>query len=239
MTPRLTGHRGAAGLAPENTLAAIRAGLAAGAELLEVDVALSRDGRVVCFHDDRLERLTPTSGPIAERDWRELAELPVLPDSFGGRFPEARIPLLEDVVAAAGAATLVVELKPDSRRPEALVAGALAVLAGVLPRCRLISFSAELLRIARRNAPTARLGVLATPNRSDLLVPLARELGAEAIHPHHSRADAELVAAAHAAGLLVNAWTVNRPEDARPLAERGVDEITTDYPDRIREALRG
>jgi glycerophosphoryl diester phosphodiesterase len=207
--------------------------------MLEVDVLLSRDARVVCFHDERLERLTASSGPVAERDWAELSRLRVLPDAFEGRFPEARIPLLSEVLAAAPEATLVVELKPDAQRTAAAVEAVLAVLGGELPRCRLISFSPEMLRAVRRRSPAARLGVLTTPNRSDQLLPLAAEVRAEAIHPHHSRAEQALVEAARGAGVRVNAWTVNLPEDARRLADLGVDELTTDYPDRIGAALAG
>src|SRR4051794_35718365 len=94
-TPLIVGHRGAAGLAPENTLAGFLKALELGVRCIEFDVRLTRDGAPVIFHDDRLDRVTAESGLVAERAWAELREVAVLPGAFGGAYPDARIPALE------------------------------------------------------------------------------------------------------------------------------------------------
>lgn len=233
----LVGHRGAALRAPENTLPSFRLALELGAAAVELDLRLSRDGRLLCFHDDRLERLTPASGRVADHDWTELAALPVMPGSFGGAYDAGcplgvRIPLFADVLSALPDARLVVELKAEPGRSELLVQAAVAAIAaaGAGPRCRVISFEPELLRRARALDPALELGVLSGPDQGDRLFPLAAELRAAVLHPHHRLVTAELLAAARAAGLRVNAWTVNDPAAAVRFAALGVEEITTDDP---------
>src|ERR687886_149382 len=71
----VTGHRGAAGYAPENTMPAFEKALATGADVIEFDVHLSRDGRCVVIHDDRLERTTDGQGLVWEHSWSELKKL--------------------------------------------------------------------------------------------------------------------------------------------------------------------
>lgn len=206
---------------------------AAGAGGVELDVRLTRDGVVVCFHDDRLDRVTAARGPLAERTWAELAALPVLPGAFAGTFPSARIPTLQDVYAALAPEThVVVELKAVPAAPELLVERTLSIIdgAGALSRTRIISFERELLQLVRRRSASALLGALAGRGDLPTLLPQAMEVGAEAIHVHHSLVNAPLLTDARERGFLVNAWTVNTVEAARRLSALGVDEITTDDP---------
>src|SRR5438105_14362327 len=100
--PLVFAHRGGAALAPENTMAACANGLAAGADGLELDVRLSRDGRVVVHHDRTLDRTTALTGPIGRRSADELNE--------------AAVPLLSDVLARHRDARVIIELKEN--RPE-------------------------------------------------------------------------------------------------------------------------
>jgi glycerophosphoryl diester phosphodiesterase len=244
--PRSTtvcGHRGAAGLAPENTLPSFHKAVELGVRVLELDLHLSRDGQVVCLHDDRLDRVTAETGPVSERDWAELAGIPVLPGAFEGRYPEARIPLFRDVLVELPTnCRFLVELKRDTQRPQALVAASLAVIvaAGAAERCRIISFEPELLRRTRAALDAAQpelhavtLGVLVGGRDRELLLPLAREVRAQALHPHHSLVDDALLVEARAGGFAVSTWTVNDAARFGELAALGVDEVTADYPDRL------
>lgn len=207
---------------------------------MELDVRLTQDTRVVCFHDERLDRVTPQQGRVADWTWDSLSEVPVLPTAFGGAYPEARVPLLAEVFRALPEdCFFLVELKADLERPEALVRATLEVIqqAGAGARCRIISFEQDLLlraRAALQEVPQPErptLGVLVGARNPEALLQRAREVEAEALHPQHSWIDAELVAAAREGGFLVNAWTVNSAEDVRRLRALGVDEITTDYPE--------
>lgn len=228
------GHRGAAGLAPENTLPSFRKAVELGVRVLELDVRLTRDGVPVVFHDDRLDRVTAGRGLLAEHDWAGIAVLPVLPESFRGAYPEARIPELASLLPALPAdCRYLVELKPDPERGRELVDRTLAVLraAGNLTRCRFISFDWDLLTRVRELEADAALGLLTGKPVWDALFSRAAELRAETVQPQHGLVDEAFLRRARDGGLRVNAWTVNRPEEVRRLAQMGMDEITTDYPD--------
>jgi glycerophosphoryl diester phosphodiesterase len=233
MQPIIAGHRGAAGIAPENTLPSFRKAAELGVRLIELDVRLTRDGQLVCFHDDRLDRVTAARGPVAEWDWAALAEVEVLPGAFHGAYPGTRIPRLADVLADLPAdCHFLVELKAEPVRPELLVERTLAEIsaAGADERCRIISFDLELLRLARQSS--LNLGVLVATRDAAQLFPRACELGASAVHPPHNLVTPLLVTEARDGGFLLNTWTVNTADDFRRLAALGVDEITTDYPDQ-------
>jgi len=235
MPPIVVGHRGAAGLAPENTLPGFLHAYSLGLRLLELDVRLTRDGRAVCFHDDRLDRLTAAVGPVSAWDWEPLAALPVLPGAFDGAYADARIPLLETVLSAVPHdCRFLVELKADPERPDELVAATLEILqsSGALDRCRVISFEQELLERVRALGDFP-LGVIVGGRDGAALLPRARAVGAVAVHPHHSLVDPDLIAAARSGGFQLNTWTVNSREEYDRLASLGVDEVTTDFPDRL------
>lgn len=239
----IVGHRGAAGLAPENTLPSFRKSLEVGVPFVELDVRLTRDGVPVCFHDDRLDRVTPERGAVGEWEWEQLQYVPVLPGAFQGAYPEARIPSLEQVLRGLPTdCRFLVELKPEAERAEELVrlTRELLVVTGALGRCRWISFDHDLLcRVrtqlvelpeytATRPLP---LGVLVSERHLDRLLPVASELQADAVHIPHAAVNAAFLRSARDAGFLVSAWTVNTPEEVRRLTALGVDEITSDYPD--------
>lgn len=241
----IAGHRGAAAVAPENTLPAFQKAWEAGARMVELDVRLSRDGKPVIFHDDRLDRITPERGLVSERDYEELIRIPVMPGAFGGAFPNARIPLLSQAMASIPEdTTVLVELKPESKRAQELVDHSLEAIGRHVRRCRFISFDHNLLRLLRQSRPgegpmgalrdgsKLRLGVLTNARDRAKLIEVGREVKAEALHAPHGSIDAEWRAAAREAGFLVNAWTVNTEADWKRLADLGVEEITTDNPER-------
>ncbi|HEU4753195.1 MAG TPA: glycerophosphodiester phosphodiesterase family protein [Armatimonadota bacterium] len=230
--PSIAGHRGAAGTAPENTLTSFLAAAALGIPWVELDVRLSRDEVPVVFHDDRLDRVTPERGRVDERSWEELSRIPVLPGAFGGRYPDARIPSLEQVLTSLPAGCgILAELKSDPERPERLVRRALETLAPHVERLRILSFDWDLLRAVRVASPGVALGVLASQRQLEAALDAATELRAAAIHAPHGLLTPEWHLRARNAGFLVNAWTVNTAEDMQRLAGLGVVEITTDYPE--------
>src|SRR6266851_289272 len=212
--PLVFAHRGGSALAPENTLEAFDNGLALGADGLELDVHLSRDGAVVVHHDRMLDRTTTLRGPIADRTANELSR--------------AGVPLLEEVLTRYRAARIIIEMKVN--RPE-LAAASIDVIrrANAVDRVCLGAFGLRVLRAARALEPiiatsAAREEVRWALYRSWCRWPVSRVAYAGYQVPEVAGwtrvVSARFVALAHDAGLGVQVWTVDREEDARRLAVR-------------------
>jgi glycerophosphoryl diester phosphodiesterase len=235
----IVGHRGAAGVAPENTLPSFEAAWSAGVAWVETDVRLTRDGVPVLLHDATLERTTTGHGAVSAVTWEELRRLDA-GIRFASSFAGTRVPRLAELLTAApDHSGVLIELKAEAQRADLLIQQVLSAVeaAGATESVRMISFEPELLeRIARtlldRTLPTGLIA--STP---DNLVETALRLGCAAVHPRLTALSPALVAAAHAAGLRVNTWTANTAEQVRHAADAGVDEITTDFPVMVAQAL--
>jgi glycerophosphoryl diester phosphodiesterase len=229
----LVGHRGAAGCAPENTMASFREGLAQGADIIELDVQLSADGHVVAFHDDQLDRTTDGRGPLAERT---LAELEALDAGswFDPRFAGETIPTLEEVLTwAKGRVPLFIELKIGALSDSALDAAVveLIVAHAMVDQVMVISFDHQALRRVKMCLPEMATGALYVVPPHDA-VKLAREIGADAVMPLWRTVTPQDVALCHDAGLSVNAWGPD--VDYAALIASGVDCVNADHPARVR-----
>lgn len=242
--PLVFAHRGGRALGPENTLAAFDLGLAAGADGLELDVHLSRDGVPVVHHDAELDRCTDWSGPIAGRTADELATLDAAYryDDSGG-FPfrgrGLGVPTLAEVLARYPDVPVIVEIKSGT------VATAHAVVevvraAGAVPRVCVGSFSLGALRAVRAAEPALAtsagrdegqralyrtwlgLGVGRVAYRAFQVPERAGRL--RVVTP-------SIIRSAHRAGLAFQVWTINQPPDMWRLLDWGVDALISDRPD--------
>ncbi|MDE8808824.1 glycerophosphodiester phosphodiesterase family protein [Aeromonas hydrophila] len=223
---QIIAHRGASGLAPENTLKAIRLALALGTGAIEIDVQLA-DGELWVFHDRRLERCTDGSGVLTAQSRAYLASL----DAGEGE----RIPTLWQVMEAiAGQAELHIELKGAQTADEVarLTRRAEAEL-GFAPTQWVVSsfHHPELARFAALR-PDIRLGAL-TSTIPLTLAKFAAELGTWSLNCDVDFVDQSLVQDAHDRGLKVLVYTVDEPADQAMLAAIGVDGIFTNRPDRF------
>ncbi|AGM45204.1 glycerophosphodiester phosphodiesterase [Aeromonas hydrophila] len=223
---QIIAHRGASGLAPENTLKAIRLALALGAGAIEIDVQLA-DGELWVFHDRRLERCTDGSGVLTAQSRAYLASL----DAGEGE----GIPTLWQVMEAiAGQAELHIELKGAQTADEVarLTRRAEAEL-GFAPTQWVVSsfHHPELARFAALR-PDIRLGAL-TSTIPLTLAKFAAELGAWSLNCDVDFVDQALVQDAHKSGLKVLVYTVDEPADQAMLAAIGVDGVFTNRPDRF------
>jgi len=236
---RIVGHRGAAGIAPENTLPSFEAAWAAGVAWVETDVRLTRDAVPVLMHDTTLDRTTTGQGAVSALTWDELRRLDA-GVRFAPKFAGTRVPRLADLLAAAaGRSGVLIELKAEAERADLLVQRVLAAVeaARATASVRLISFEPELLERVTGATPDAALPTGLIASTAAGLVETARRLGCDAIHPRLTALSPELVAAARATGLRVNAWTANTPEQVRQAIALGVDEITTDFPALARQVI--
>ena len=231
-------HRGASAAAPESTEEAIRLAFRLRADMVELDVHMTADRRLVIFHDDRLDRTTDGHGLLRRRRYAELARL----DAgawFASRFAGQRILLLSQALRVARSHRVNLELK-GTAQPRQLIERVVRCLrqARATTRVLVSSFDVSLLARLRRAQPRIALALLCRWRPRPALERAVR-LGCVAFHPHASLVTPALVRDARAAGLRVHTWTVEDPRQARRLVRLGVQGLVTNVPDRIRRALAG
>lgn len=238
--PVVVAHRGSSGTAPQNTLAAFEAAVAAGARVLEIDLHLSADGVPVVMHDPVVDATTDGTGALAELT---LAELRTLDAGgwFAPRFAGQRIPTLDEVLDLLGRSPgmdLLCEYKGLWSPDEAAVTLRAIRDAGLADRTMVQSFRPATVAALREIAPDVPRSLLVEHPPADL-VGQAVELGAVAVSVATAlvAADDDLVARCRDAGLRVVAWTANDAEDWAMLTAAGVDAIITDHPSRLRAWL--
>lgn len=232
--PPVIGHRGAAGLAPENTLASFRAAADLGVEMVEFDVRLTADFQPVVFHDDTLERTTDGNGAVALRSLAELKRLDA-GSWFAPRFGGERIASLDEVLLLCLRLGLGVnmEIKPDSGREVETARLALERAAALWPgagRAPLVSsFVGACLAVARDLAPSWPRGLLVKGVPEDWRDTVAL-YGCSTVHADHRHLDPAPVAAITQAGYCVLAYTVNDRARVGELRQMGVRSVFSDFP---------
>ena len=250
--PLVFAHRGGTALAPENTLAAFDNGLALGADGLELDVHLSRDGVVVVHHDRTLDRTTNLQGPLAHYTAWDLSRADAGSrfrggDTFPTRGGAVGVPTLIDVLRRYRDASIIVELKVNTSAMAEAVVGVIRA-ADALERVCLASFGRAALRAARSIEPAiatsaAREDVRWALYRSWCRWPVARPSYDGYQVPEWAGlthvVSPRFVADAHRAGLGVQVWTVDDAVNARRLLGWGVDALITDRPDVVVPVARG
>lgn len=227
-------HRGASAYAPENTLAAFRLSALLGADGIELDVHLTKDGEVVVCHDAAINRTSDGEGVIEEMTLDELRRFSFgYPAAFRKRFEDEKIATLGEVYKEILPTGLVinVELK---RSLDGLVDKVLELelLYGATGQVIYSSFVPEYLLELKSKAPDCFVAPLYGDDPEYLS--LGEQLNAAALHPSFAPvlADPNYIQNAHNAGLRVHAYTPNSKEDLRALMDAGVDAVITNYPDR-------
>ncbi|GIW43325.1 MAG: glycerophosphoryl diester phosphodiesterase [Candidatus Binatia bacterium] len=243
--PRILGHRGAAGQAPENTLPSFALALALGADVLEFDVHPTRDGFVVVIHDDTVDRTTDGSGLVRELTLRQIEQLDAgYHFSRDGRdFPfrghGVRIPTFPAVLQHFPLATCNVEIKENDG---AFIDEVIATIRRLDATHRVLvaAENGDIMDHVRRHAPDLVTSFSAkdvlhfmdclqhsqwshyeAPGIALQIPPRVGDI--ELVRP-------ELVAAAHRLGIEVHVWTINDPEQMRSFLDMGVDGIVSDLP---------
>jgi glycerophosphoryl diester phosphodiesterase len=235
-------HRGASATAPENTLSAVRAAVACGADGVEIDVRRSRDGEFVVVHDATLGRTTDVprhrwrrSAPrVEELTLRQLRRLDA--GSWKGpSFVGERIPTLADVMelVASTPARLLIEVKrPVGSRPRDLHDLAALLESAPLPHRRITvqSFDCRVPRDLREKLPGVTLAVLTRSIQGNLG---AYSRWADQVSLHHKSLDRRTVDAVKGCGMHCVTWTVNDPVSMGRVLRLGVDGVITDHPDAL------
>lgn len=254
-TPIVIGHRGCAGDAPENTLAAFEAGLRAGASILESDVHLSRDGIPVLIHDDHVDRVTDGSGAVAELSLAELQALDAgyrfSPDGgtthpFRGR--GIRIPTFEEALASHPGVRFNIEIKADG--PGSLESTVDVVVRQGREELTLLTVAEEPqmqrlrqhlgrrgLRLAQGACTADVVAVIRSSEAGGAPQTPAMALQIPAEFAGRPLVTRELIEHAHRHGIQIHVWTINETDEMNALLDLGVDGLVTDYPGRLAACL--
>ncbi len=288
----LIGHRGARGLAPENTLPAFARALSLGVTILELDTAITKDGVVVISHDpalnpnitrDKNGKWLEKTGPVIHSlSFDELQQYDVgrlKPDTkYAKSFPEqkavdgTRIPKLTDLFALLKKSgndrvrfnieLKVSPLKPDETLdPETYTKRVLELIRreGMEARTNILSFDWRTLQVVQKMAPKIPTVYLSVQRSFDNIlaykpegspwtagfqhqdhgsVPkMVKAAGGGTWAPYFGDLSETTLKEAHALGLKVAVWTVNDPAQIKKMLDLGVDGITTDRPDLVRQAM--
>jgi glycerophosphoryl diester phosphodiesterase len=251
------GHRGAAAVRPENTIPSFAEAIRAGADYIELDLHATRDDQLVVAHDFEINTAI-CRGPGGKRAIRSLTlaevrqydcgslTLPSFPRQVA--VPGTRIPALGevfDLVAKHPRVKVNVEIKSSDKHPDFSPAPdafcrmvAAAIRARKMEKRVLVqSFDFRIVKAMAKAAPELELAALyGTGNRD--FTDIARETGVRMVNPHFKLITEAKVRAAHAAGIRIMAWTVDRPEDWPTVLATGVDGIITNDPAGLIEYLR-
>lgn len=227
--PLLIGHRGYPAKFPENTLAAFEGAMQAGCDMIELDVTLSRDRKVVVIHDDTLDRTTNGKGPVLERTLEEIKRLDA-GSWFAPRFSAERIPELSEVMElTAGRCMLNIEIKQsafEAGYPIDAIEHQVVTLvraSGAMNRVIISSFDKRILeRIAAMDAPPA-IAYISDHGVDKRVLDMLLAMKAFSWHPSFKVLTRDQVDMLHTAGLKVFPWTINTRAEAEKVLALGVD----------------
>lgn len=240
--PLIYAHRGASAYAPENTVPAFLLAAELGADGIEFDVKVTRDGNVIVLHDQTLERTTTGTGNFKNYGFDELRKLDA-GIKFQGNFKDVRIPTLEEVFEAVGGRLGInIELTNYATPNDNLIERTAKILEQVNDHSKIMfsSFNWGNLKKARILCPDIPCGLLAMPSIAGWASRsfLSRNVPHEALHPYFSDVNEGNVGKIHRQGKKMNVWTVDDPKEMVRLRELGVDMIMTDDPLLALKTLR-
>ncbi len=248
--PLIIAHRGASAHAPENTIAAFRAAVDAGADGIEFDVRLAKDGVPVVIHDRTLNRTGRINGTVPAMTSAELANVDVgswfrdlAPNPSIANFAGESVPTLERTLEflADFRGTLYIELKCGDGDVERLARAVSEILSAspLLPQVIVKSFKLGVIPIFRTGCPHVRTAALFAPKimrylrKEKYLVKIAEELGADSLSIHYSLATRKLMKRVEKRGLPVTIWTADNPRWIKRALKLGLNAIITNDPAKL------
>lgn len=232
-------HRGASGEYPESTRLALLKALEAGADMIELDCQMTRDGHVVIFHDESLKRTAGVAGAIKDKTLEQLKKLDIgrwRKKSFQG---ERILTLEEALEAVGGKADLCLEIKSYPGSLPGIEIKILFTLSHYecLDRTILASFDYRCLGRVRELAPEATIGLIFGAGVRDDPFRAAQKLGAASLHVQKELASRHFFERAWQDGLDVYVWTVNELSEMERFVSMGAQGLISDFPKRLKTLL--
>lgn len=232
-------HRGARGYYPENTLAAFEGAIKQGADGIELDVHLSKDGYVVVCHDEVLNRTTNGKGFIKNYNLYELKQLDA-GSWFDKKYKDEKLPMLDEVMELIKGTNIIlnIELKAGSIFYPGIEEKVLKMVNkfDLKDRVLISSFDHHSILKIKSIDKEIKTGIL---YMESLYNPIKyiESLGINAIHPNYTTLTEDLIENAERLNLDVNTYTVNLEEDLLKLKDKKINAIITDFPDKSKEIL--
>jgi glycerophosphoryl diester phosphodiesterase len=229
------GHRGARGYAPENTMSSFQIALDQGADGIELDVQMSKDGKIVVCHDHSLERTSNGKGWINEYTREELRAMD-FGSWFSPKFAGEKIPTLREVLQWAAPTRLIVNI--EIKNGPIIYDGIEEKVSALIRECRMVdrvivsSFYHPSLIKLKQLDPLIKTGLLYASRPVDPWLQL-RVTDTDNLHPLWHYLDAGWVSDTRPHGAMILTWTVNEIREWEHIKDLGVDGIITDYPDRF------
>jgi glycerophosphoryl diester phosphodiesterase len=229
---KVIAHRGDVHAAPENTIASVRAAIEQGADAVEIDVQLSKDGVVVLHHDYTLERVADMPFPVHELTYPELLALDVKGAWTG--MPNERIATLEEALQEAkGKTKLVVEIKPYGDTDElARRTAELVAASGMTSDVYVQSFDYGVLQTVKGALPELKIGQILYAAAGDV-----SSLDVDFYTISQTMLSERFIRRAHALDREVWVWTVNIERNMRETLTYDVDGVITDFPEKLRSLV--
>jgi len=213
------GHRGAKAYEPENTLRSFKKALDLGANAIEIDARLTKDGELVCLHDKKLERTTNGKGLVNERTLKEIKKL----DAGKGE----KVPTVEEALRFIDKkAKVLIDLRNDEAVDKVLK---ILKKTGLIEKTILISSKADILKHVKEIEPNIETGMWYVKHQNPLKTAL--EIKLNYLKPIWFSCHSEIIKKAHENGIKVLTWVVNEKSKVQELVKKGVDGIVTDKPD--------
>lgn len=239
--PKIIGHRGCAGYAPENTIEAIHTAADMGVEWVELDVKITKDEVAIIFHDDTLDRTTNTTGNVAETKYDDIRDLDA-GSWYAESFIGVKIPTLEEVVEVIIDRNLGLnlEIKPCPGREKLTAEVALDLLSTIWDnhdRLLISSFQHVSLEAAQDLAEDWHRGLILPPEWPENWAELARYLDVKTINVAGDKTSRDQIESILDMEISVLAYTINNPDQARLLQSYGVDGFFSDVPDVLLEGV--
>ena len=232
----IIGHRGMSGLAPENTLKSFRMALASGADGVELDVQLSKDGVPVVFHDFTTGRMCGQDAPVSAMNFGEIRNLKVAGSE--------QIPTLREALESVSGKTVFVELKVSATKDVSYRKNMCGRIREVIEASQMreniiiTSFDHDALRLYRELDRRQQIGIIY--DRESMAFYLEHGMDPESIIdsytiliPDYTYHAADAVRLLSERGKKIFPWTVNDPGIAKLMKEAGSSGVITDFADMI------
>jgi len=240
MNPLLFGHRGARGMAPENTIPAFDLALQYGMDGIELDVHESADGEIIVMHDELVDRTTNGKGYIKEMTLEQIKSLDA-GIKFSPKYAGTKVPTLSEVFERYREKFLYkVEIKHSYEYYPDIEEKVLERVDkfNLKKNVQIISFDFDSLKKVREIDNDIEIGLI-IEGRPRWFIDIAQKLEAKWIHAFHGLVyNKDDVIELHKKEVKLGLWTLNEIKDIRKFCEMGVDDLTGDYPDRLSKECR-